>query len=122
MLKVDRAPAAKPDARAEVLVGRATKAARDGEPLPEYEEIRFHTADMRQPRRQRKVLSCGGAANAEWPLRSRQRGVLTLGTAFSPKVVAGMRSTSVNIEAANRGMWPLMKAISRSRPSWCASL
>jgi len=44
VLKVDRAPAAaKPNAGAELLVCDAAKAAGDGEPLPEYEEIRFHT-------------------------------------------------------------------------------
>ena len=43
MLKVDRAPTAKPNAGAELIVCDAAKAARDSQPLPEYEEIRFHT-------------------------------------------------------------------------------
>ncbi len=56
MLKVDSTPAAKPDARAELVVCDAAKAASDCEPLPKYEEIRFHTWDMRQPRLRRKIL------------------------------------------------------------------
>jgi hypothetical protein len=56
VLKVDSAPAAKPDAGAELVVCDAAKAASDCEPLPKYEEIRFHTWDMRQPRLRRKVL------------------------------------------------------------------
>jgi hypothetical protein len=56
VLKVDRAPAAKPNAGAELIVCDAAKAASDCEPLPEYEEIRFHTSDMRQPRLRRKIL------------------------------------------------------------------
>jgi len=44
VLKVDFAlTAAKPNAGAELLVCDAAKEAGDGEPLPEYEEIRFHT-------------------------------------------------------------------------------
>ena len=56
MLKIDSAPAAKPDAGAELVLCDAAKAASDCEPLPKYEEIRFHTWDMRQPRLRRKVL------------------------------------------------------------------
>jgi hypothetical protein len=55
-LKVDTAPAAKPNAGAELIVCDAAKAASDCEPLPEYEEIRFHTSDMRQPGMRRKIL------------------------------------------------------------------
>jgi hypothetical protein len=56
VLKVDSAPAAKPDAGSELVVCDAAKAASDCEPLPKYEEIRFHTCDMRQPRLRRKIL------------------------------------------------------------------
>jgi len=42
VLKVDRTPAAQPNAGTELLVCDAAKATRDGEPFPEYEEIRFH--------------------------------------------------------------------------------
>ena len=37
-----------------LVICDAAKAASDCEPLPEYEEIRFHTSDMRQPRLRRR--------------------------------------------------------------------
>ena len=45
-LKVDRAPTAKPNAGAELIVCDAAKAARDSQPLPEYEKIHFHTYNI----------------------------------------------------------------------------
>ncbi len=58
VLKVDRPPAAKPNAGAELVICDAAKA--NCEPLPEYEEIRFHTSDAsaeaarKIPQRRRK--------------------------------------------------------------------
>jgi hypothetical protein len=79
VLKVDSAPTAKPNAGAELIVCDAAKAARDSQPLPEYEEIRFHAYDIAPARTVSQGRTAAPRMQNQDPTREEKRMVHAVG-------------------------------------------